>query len=165
MQLGPPPNTTDSSDACVKVTPYSGQICTEVFTSLQICYSGVSSQPPALNIPSSIDQQQGESYADQLLKGVLLLNPAPECLESMRPFLCLHIFGLCDTSDNFHTTLRGGCLSVRDDVCSSEWRTAMSFLPPDALPVCEDLPDEVDECTGLTAILTFTSTGTWFFGS
>ncbi len=136
-------------DSCEEAVPYSGEICTELFTSLQTCYSGASSPPPALNIPSAVDQQQGENTAVQLLNGLVLLNPSPECSEQIRPFLCLHIFGLCDTSGNLHTTLREECLRLRDSVCSSEWTTAMSLLPLGTLPVCEDLPDADEECAGI----------------
>ncbi len=136
------------NSTCEEAGPYSGQVCTDMFTSLQTCFSGASSPPPALSIPSVIDQQQGESYARQLMNNLPFLTPTRNCLERIRPFLCLHIFGLCDTSGNLHTTPRGECLRLRDSVCSSEWSRALSFLPPGTLPVCEDLPDMDEECTG-----------------
>ena len=113
-----------------------------------MCFSGVSSPPPALNVLSTINQQQGEIDATQFLNGLPLLNPTTECLEELTPFICLHIFGLCDTSGNLHTSLRGDCLKIRDSVCPSQWAVAMSVLPPGTLPVCEDLPDVTEECIG-----------------
>ena len=147
MQLGITTNGTRTSDSCQTVAPYSGEICAEFLTPLQACFSDTS--PPApLNIPSAVDQQQGETDAIRLLNGLFFLNPSPECLETVRPFLCLHVFGLCDSRDNFHTTLREECLRLRDGVCSAEWIAAMSLLPPEALPVCEDLQDSTEECIG-----------------
>ncbi len=127
---------------------YSGLICTDVFTPLQACYSGGSALPLALNIPAASDQNQVEATAEQLLTALVFLNPSSECMESIEPFLCLHLFGLCDASGDLHTTLRGECRRLRDDVCSREWMTALTFLPPETLPVCESLPDQVEECTG-----------------
>ena len=84
-----------------------------------------------------------------LLRGLesLLLNPSPECLEAVRPFLCLHAFSLCDSSNNLHVISRGECMRVRDSLCFSEWALALS-LPSVTLPVCEELPIVPDECIG-----------------
>ena len=132
------------------MNPYSGQICADLLSSLQACYSGVSSPSPPLNIPSTTDQLKGESDAMLFLSGLPLLNPSQECLEKIQPFLCLHIFGLCDTNGNLRTTTRGECVRLRDDVCAAEWAIVLSFgLPPGTLPVCEDLPDADNECTGM----------------
>ena len=113
-------------------------------TSLQICFSGT---PSPLTIPSATDQQQGEADMMQLTWGLQFLDPSPECEERIRPFLCLHIFGLCDSNSTHHTTLRQECTELRDDVCAMEWSTAVNFLPVGTLPVCESLPDLTDMCT------------------
>ena len=142
-------SSSNSNETCAEVVAYTGQACRRYLTSLQACFSGVSSPPPALNIPSAVNQQQGETAATQLLNGLeFFLSPTPQCSEEIRPFLCLHIFSLCDSSGHLHTTLRQDCIRLRDDVCSDEWTTAMSLLPAGTLPVCEDLPDTIEECTG-----------------
>lgn len=38
-------------------------------------------------------------------------------------------------------------MEIRDKVCAKEWRKALDLLGDDALPVCEDLPDMIEECT------------------
>ena len=134
---------------CAQVTVYSGHICRNELLSLQTCLSGVTSPPPALNIPSSIDQETGESDAMSLVKGLSLLNPSQQCKEAMIPFICISIFNLCDSINTLHTAPREDCLYIRDDVCVSEWSTAVEFLGADVLPVCEELPDDITlECTG-----------------
>ena len=125
------------------VVNYSGEVCREVFTTLQTCFSGVSSPP---NIPSSIDQQAGERNATNLVRGLSFLTPSPQCREALMPFLCLFIFNLCDSNNQLHTILRRDCLELRDDICADEWSQAVGFLGAGVLPVCEDLSDITDEC-------------------
>ena len=103
---------------------------------------------PALNIPSLVDQETGERNAMALINGLSFLDPSPECREAIMPFLCLFIFSLCDSRNNLHSILRNNCLELRDDICLDEWSQAVGFLGEGVLPVCEDLPDAVDECTG-----------------
>ena len=135
--------TDISDDACTQVSEYSGEVCRDELTSLQICFSGVTSP---LNIPSSIDEQAGESEAVGLLNGFSFLNPSQECTEVIVPFLCLYIFNLCDSSNTLHTILRQDCLSIRDDICAKEYDLVITFLGDGVLPVCEDLPDITVEC-------------------
>jgi hypothetical protein len=132
------------------VEPYSGEICTDVFISLQTCFSGDTTPPPPLNIPVSptVSQEMAELEAVRLFSGLPILRPTRECEEAILPFLCLSMFGLCDTSDVFHTILRGQCLELRDNICADVWRGAIAILGPDALPVCEELADISDDCVG-----------------
>ena len=129
---------------------YSGEVCREVFSSLQTCFSGeMSTTTPALNIPSLVDQEAGERDAMNLVNGLSFLNPSPQCREAIIiPFLCLYIFTLCDSSNNLHTTSRDDCLELRDNICAEEWSQAVGLLGPGVLPLCEDLPDITDECIG-----------------
>ena len=139
----------DIVSTCAQVTVYSGDICRNELLSLQTCFSGVTSPSPALSIPSSIDQETGESIAMRFVNGLSFLNPSQQCKEAIIPFLCISIFNLCDSSNTLHTALREDCLYIRDDVCVSEWSTAVELLGADVLPVCEELPDNITvECTG-----------------
>ena len=133
---------------CSTVVTYSGEVCREVFISLQRCFSGVTSLSRALNIPSLINQQMGERDAMNLVNGLTFLNPSPQCRESIMPFLCLFVFSLCDSSNNLHTTLRKDCLDLRDDICAEEWIQAVGFFGDGVLPFCEDLQDITDDCIG-----------------
>ena len=141
-------SSTLNNSSCLQVETYTGEVCRETFTSLQICFSGFPSSPPALNIPSSIDQEAGERDASLLVNGLSFLNPSPQCREAIIPFLCLYIFTLCDVDGHLHTVVREDCLELRDNICIEEWSQAAALLPPGSLPVCEDLPDATDECIG-----------------
>lgn len=139
-------NTLNTS-ACLQVENYTGDVCREALTSLQTCFSGVTS-PPALNIPSVIDQQTGEKDAMYLVNGLTFLGSSPECTEAIMPILCLSIFTLCDSSNLLHTIPREDCLELRDNICAEEWGQALGFLGAGVLPVCEDQLNITEECVG-----------------
>ena len=138
---------------CIIMTAYSGDICRDKLLSLQTCFSGVTSPPPALNIPSSIDQETGESDVMTLVND---LSSSQQCQEAIIPFLCISLFNLCDSSNTLHTihTTREDCLYVRDYICTSEWSMAVKFLGADALPVCKDLSNNTVECIGTCCMAT-----------
>ena len=136
--------TTVSNRDCSQVSEYSGEVCRDELASLQMCFSGVTSP---LNIPLSIDQQTRENDAMSLVNGLSILSPSQQCSEAIMPFLCLSIFSLCDSSNTLHTILRQNCLDIRDYVCTREWSRAVAFLGDGVLPICEDLPDVIEDCT------------------
>ena len=137
-------NSSSSSHTCSGgVALYSGELCKAELASLQVCFSGIASP---LTIPSSLDQQQGETNISRLAVGLRLLSPSPECEMSIKPFLCLHVFGLCGSDTAHYTTTRQMCTELRDDLCVTEWSTAAGFLGPEVVPVCETLPDVSVEC-------------------
>jgi len=138
----------NTSATCSEVEAYSGEVCRDELTSLQTCFSGVTSPPPALNTILQMDQQTAEENAMSLVNGLPFLRPSEECMEAIVPFLCLAIFPLCDSNNNLHTILREDCLNLRDSFCVDLWNEAMAILGPGVLPVCEELPDINDECIG-----------------
>ena len=139
------PNVAIVKDNLCKtgISPYSGQLCDSELSSLQTCYSGSPDTP--VTVPTVIDQNQGEFNMRSLIIGLRFLNPSPECKKRVMPFVCLHLFGLCDSGGDYRTTLRETCVELRDNICAAEWNLAAEFLP-EVLPVCEDLRDEADEC-------------------
>ena len=134
--------------ACTQVSEYSGEVCRDELTSLQMCFSGVTSPPPALNIPSVIDQQTGESDIMRFVNGFSSLSSDQQCSEAIMPFLCLSVFNLCDSSSTLYTITRQDCIDLRDGVCTREWSQAIGLFGPGVLPACEDLPDDNDDCIG-----------------
>ena len=82
-----------------------------------------------------------EQQAQQLLAGLNILNPTPECRGVVEPFLCLYIFGLCDGSGELYLPSSGECQTLTSETCAREWRMAVSLLPDDTLPKCETLPE------------------------
>lgn len=133
---------------CSEVVDYSEDICQDELQMLQTCFSGddLSSLPPPVTIPATPDQPTNELKAMVWLGALTLLTPTQECVEKLRPFLCLHIFGLCDAVGRFHSPTREDCLEIRDTLCPSAWSRAVEFLEPNRLPDCESLPEASEEC-------------------
>ena len=129
---------------CSTQETYSGLVCRDALSSWQMCFSGKA----APSIPSLMDHTQVEHDAQMLLQALPILNPSPECAEKIEPFLCLYLFGLCDSDGVLHTLQRSDCLYLREDVCSREWDKTVQFLGASVLPVCENLPDITDDCIG-----------------
>ena len=134
----------NSTESCSQVESYSGEICRNELTSLQLCFFGATTS--VLNIPTSIPQESSESDAMLLVNGLNILTPSEECLAAIVPFLCLSLFPLCDTDNNLRTVSREDCLSLRDEICVDIWRMATRVLGPGVLPICEELPDVSNGC-------------------
>ena len=85
-----------------------------------------------------------EMQANQLLTaGLPLVQPSAECEAVLQPFLCLFMFGLCDSnSGQVHHPSFNECVAVTTGTCANEWQTALTLLGPERLPNCRMLPPE-----------------------
>ena len=102
-------------------------------------------------VPLDTNLEEAEITATKLLQYLLLLSPSPECEAAIRPFLCLYMFGSCDSVNNQpHQVAQTDCVSVRDDACAHEWVLVERFLGQGILPECSKLPSQAegDECHG-----------------
>ena len=124
-----------------------GEVCKESLSSKQVCFSGY--KTPKVPVSATRDHYQLEDNARLLLEGLQVLNPSQACVDNIEPFLCLHLFGLCDESGVLHSNSREDCLDLRERVCAREWLAAERVLG-DILPVCEDMPDTIESnnCLG-----------------
>ena len=66
-------------------------------------------------------------------------------MTDLRPFLCLYLFGSCDSNNQSHQVTQADCERLRDDVCAREWAQAEMILGRDALPQCGDFPSQEEE--------------------
>ena len=135
---------------------YTGEICLDELTKLQSCYASQVNVP--VHIPFHTNQEEAEATAQRLLQGLPLLSPSPECEAAIRPFLCLYLFGSCDSDNQPHRVTQADCKRMRDDVCAREWALAERFLGQGVLPECDTLHNEEsvlpkDECQGKTIIM------------
>ena len=78
------------------------------------------------------------------------MDPSPECEAAIKSFVCLYLFGLCDTNNQLYQALQDDCVRVRDEICPREWVIATELLQtnPDlgSLPQCEGLSSETSSC-------------------
>ena len=78
-----------------------------------------------------------------------MLSPSAECEAAIKPFMCLYLFGSCDSDNRPHQVTRTDCERLRDDVCSEELVLAIDLFGEGILPNCDDLLLQVDECQGI----------------
>ena len=134
---------------CEKWKNYTGDICFSELTELQSCYAAHKSMP---RVPHDTNQEEAEVAAKRLLQGLPLLFPSPECEAAIRPFLCLYLFGSCDSVSNQpHQITQKDCETVRDDVCAREWALGERYLGQGVLPDCSTLPSQENECQGINS--------------
>ena len=81
--------------SCSSGVVYTQSACHEDLLSLQGCLPDrLGSRDVYI---SATDQEAVETQANNLLNNLDLLNPSPECRAVVQPFLCLYLFGLCDS--------------------------------------------------------------------
>ena len=144
------PSSGSRLNQCDKWQNYTGKIlCFNELTELQSCYAS-QVDDSMVRIPLDTNQEEAEATARRLLQGLLLLSPSPECEAAIRPFLCLYLFGSCDTDNQPHQATQADCERLRDDVCAQEWTLAERLLGQGVLPECATLYNqEEDECQGM----------------
>ena len=126
---------------------YEGQVCLGELTRWKECFSP---QSDRVYLPSDVNQGEAEATANVLLLGLPLLSPSPECGAAIRPFLCLYLFGSCDSvSRQLHQVTQAYCERLRDDVCTQEFVEAEELLGQGVLPNCDDLLQQEEECQSI----------------
>ena len=135
-----------TSDVCLEPAVYSGATCRAELQVYQECFSGSVGSNGDILIRSDINQETVETDAELLIEsGLSFLNPSAECVAAIRPFLCLYLFGVCDSSSQLRQVSSSECVDLRDDICANEWSAAVGFLGPGRLPVCENLPTQTPD--------------------
>ena len=91
--------------------------------------------------------------ANQLLTALDLpvLSASPECVTAIKPFMCLYLFGSCDTDNQLRQVSQSECMILRDDVCAVPWKTINAFQEG-ALPDCSTFGDQEIQCLGIQVI-------------
>ena len=80
--------------------------------------------------------------------GLQFLSPSKECETDLRPFLCLYLFGSCDSNNQSHQVTQADCERLRDGVCAREWTQAEGILGSD-VPQCGAFSSQEEEsCQG-----------------
>ena len=133
---------------CSSDVVYTQPTCQEFLLPLQGCLPDrLSSRDVYI---SATDQEAVEAQASELLSGLDLLVPSPECRAAVQPFLCLYLFGLCDSRGTAYQPTFEECVLISTDVCESEWALANSFLAlrGSSLPECTSFPSTASAISG-----------------
>ena len=135
--------------SCSSGVVYTQSACHEDLLSLQGCLPDrLGSRDVYI---SATDQETVEAQANILLRNLNLLDPSPECRAAVQPFLCLYLFGLCDSRGTAYQTTFEQCILISTDVCATEWATANRFLTAlgmPSLPECTSFPSTASALSG-----------------
>ena len=140
------------SMTCATPIEYIETVCQEELESLKRCLLGESDRESAH--PLIITENNLEaaktilSYIDNARSGLV----SPTCAAEVKPFLCLHLFGLCSATGGVsYQPTACHCRNLRDNICANEWRLVemiqhiLSNFP--ALPNCDtELSDNNKPC-------------------
>ena len=130
---------------------YTGSICRDVLQTRQSC---LLERKAIDDIFISADPTSSQSAKEEevtLFNGSFsFLDPSPECMEAVVPFLCSYIFPLCDSSGRLHQPSAVECREITDEICAQEYNTvtAESLAGDGQLPQCQLLPETTLECNG-----------------
>ena len=111
---------------------YTGAACQNYLQTLRGCLSD--RQSSSYIYVSATDQEEMERQSVQILDGLTTLGATPECRAVAEPFLCLYLFGLCDSSGMVYAPSYEDCVLISTDLCASEWAMANRLLPLLGLP-------------------------------
>ena len=139
---------------CPSNAVYTQDACQDYLLTLQGCLPNRQSSSDVY--VSAIDQVETEGQVNLLLNGLRdFVRPSPECQAAVEPFLCLYLFGLCDSSGVAYGPSFEECVFISTDVCASEWSRANSLLIQvglSPLPECASFPSTATDISGELAV-------------
>ena len=91
-----------------------------------------------VSINSAITEQQLSTLFSYALEDYSSLI-SDECLVAVIPFICQYVYPPCDGNGTANFITQDQCISVRDEVCVSEWRFLMAARVGSLLPICETI--------------------------
>jgi len=135
--------------SCSSGVVYTQSTCREDLLSLQGC---LPDRMDSRNVYiSATNQEAVETQANNLLSYLDLLDPSPGCRALVQPFLCLYLFGLCDSHGTAYQPTFEQCILISTDVCATEWLRANRFLTAfgmPSLPECTSFPSTTSATSG-----------------
>ena len=138
-----------TDEICSPNVIYSQAACQGSLLALQDCLPG--RQHISDVYISTINQEEMEMQANQLLNGSNAVNPSSECRATLQPFLCLYLFGLCSYSGVTYQPSFEECKHISTNVCLSEWaqmNKLLMMLEMPTLPECTSFPSTFSAVTG-----------------
>ena len=130
---------------------YTGNVCREALQLQQSCLQNGSTTTDIITAMDPVSSQQDKEEQAKLF--IANLDPSPECMEVVVPFLCFYIFPLCDSNGRPYQPSAAECTTVIDGICAREFESAATSAMSDQLPQCQLLPKNTLECNGKTGLL------------
>ena len=145
---------TQTDSMCSSNVVYTQDACQDYLLTLQGC---LPNRQGSRDVYVSVaDQVETEGQVNLLLNGLRnFIRPSHECQAAVEPFLCLYLFGLCDSSGVAYEPSFEECVFISTDVCASEWTRANNLLIQvgrSPLPECASFPSTATDISGKHAV-------------
>ena len=118
----------------VSCSQYDG-VCNDYLTIL----TGTSNTVNTLSNDVINEEQVSELF--NLLQGLPGLV-SEKCSAVVMPFICQYLYPPCDSNGSPLLITQEQCVNIRDEVCTSEWRFAITTELGKLLPNCETVQSE-----------------------
>ena len=139
---------------CSSNVVYTQDACQDYLLTLQGCLPNRQGNRDVY--VSVTDQVETEGQVNLLLNSLRnFIRPSCECRAAVEPFLCLYLFGLCDSSGVAYEPYFEECVFISTDVCASEWARANNLLIQvgrSPLPECASFPSTATDISGKHAV-------------
>jgi len=94
---------------------------------------------------------------EQILEFLSLLRRfsgqvSEQCSAVVMPFICQYVYPPCDGDGSPLLVTEEQCVNIRDDVCTNEWRFALSLEQGSLLPACEDFGGVNNSSAGMREV-------------
>ena len=143
---------TDSM--CSSNVVYTQAACQDYLLTLQGCLPDRQSSGDVY--VSVTDLVETERQVNGLLNNLnTFIGPSPGCRAAVEPFLCLYLFGLCDSSGVAYEPSFEECVFISTDICASEWAQANILLTLGGLsplPECTSFQSTATDVSGKHAV-------------
>ena len=105
------------SVTCATPIKYTGTVCQGELESLKTCLSDRESVHPLIITENNLDAAKTVlSYIDNARSDLV----SPTCAAEVKPFLCLHLFGLCSATGGVsYQPTACHCRNLRDNICAN----------------------------------------------
>ena len=148
-------NQTVRTDAvCSSNVVYTQVACQDYLLTLQGCLPNRQSSGDVY--VAVTNQTEIEGQVNQLLYNFsTFIRPSPGCRAAVEPFLCLYLFGLCDSSGVAYEPSFEECVFISTDICASEWAEANNLLTLaglSPLPECTSFKSTAADVSGKYAV-------------
>ena len=137
------------TDIVTNCSVYTQEVCQDYLLTLQGCLPD--GQRSSYAYVSATNQEEKERQAVQIQGGLTIIGATSECRAVAEPFLCLYIFGLCDSSGMVYAPSYEDCVLISTDICASEWAKANEFLAllgQPSLPECSSFQSAASAISG-----------------
>ena len=106
---------------------YSKSTCLASLLRSKSYLTGVQENGSSVDVSENVDLEANENSIQVIISHLSLLNATETCISSLIPFMCLHLFPLCDGDGAVPAPTRDQCIEVCRVACKDVWQKAINI--------------------------------------